>query len=100
MLSKAPRYRGLGADPETVLAPTVTSVPKVPPMKSTPNWKTAAQAAPPVQAVLPSLDALGPLQEAIRRRAVAHFTYRSKRRLVATIEWLRLWPNAGPLPQL
>ena len=24
----------------------------------------------------------------------------SKRRLVATIEWLRLWPNAGPLPQL
>ena len=59
MLSKAPRYRGLGADPETVLAPTVTSVPKVPPMKSTPNWKTAAQAAPPVQAVLPSLDESG-----------------------------------------
>ena len=24
----------------------------------------------------------------------------SNRRLVATIEWLRLWPNAGPLPQL
>src|SRR5712691_10431584 len=24
----------------------------------------------------------------------------SKRRLVATIEWLRLFPNAGPLPQL
>ncbi len=24
----------------------------------------------------------------------------SKRRLVATIEWLRLLPNAGPLPQL
>ena len=24
----------------------------------------------------------------------------SKRRLVATIEWLRDWPNAGPLPQL
>src|SRR5215467_12515920 len=24
----------------------------------------------------------------------------SKRRLVATIEWLRLCPNAGPLPQL
>ncbi len=24
----------------------------------------------------------------------------SKRRLVATIEWLRLWPKAGPLPQL
>jgi len=23
----------------------------------------------------------------------------SKRRLVATIEWLRLLPNAGPLPQ-
>src|SRR5581483_4274686 len=22
----------------------------------------------------------------------------SKRRLVATIEWLRLWPNAGPFP--
>ncbi len=21
-----------------------------------------------------------------------------KRRLVATIEWLRLWPNAGPFP--
>jgi len=24
----------------------------------------------------------------------------SKRRFVATIEWLRLWPNAGPFPQL
>jgi hypothetical protein len=24
----------------------------------------------------------------------------SKRRFVATIEWLRLWPNAGFLPQL
>jgi hypothetical protein len=24
----------------------------------------------------------------------------SKRRLVATIEWLRLLPNAGPFPQL
>ena len=24
----------------------------------------------------------------------------SKRRLVATIEWLRLFPNAGPFPQL
>jgi hypothetical protein len=24
----------------------------------------------------------------------------SKRRLVATIEWLRLWPNPGRLPQL
>ena len=24
----------------------------------------------------------------------------SKRRLVATIEWLRLWPNAGPLRQM
>jgi hypothetical protein len=24
----------------------------------------------------------------------------SKRRFVATIEWLRLWPNDGPLPQL
>jgi hypothetical protein len=24
----------------------------------------------------------------------------SKRRLVATIEWLRLWPNAGPFLQL
>ena len=23
-----------------------------------------------------------------------------KRRLVATIEWLRLFPNAGPFPQL
>ncbi len=23
-----------------------------------------------------------------------------KRRLVATIEWLRLWPNAGFFPQL
>jgi len=23
-----------------------------------------------------------------------------KRRFVATIEWLRLFPNAGPLPQL
>jgi hypothetical protein len=22
----------------------------------------------------------------------------SKRRFVATIEWLRLWPNAGPFP--
>jgi len=22
-----------------------------------------------------------------------------KRRFVATIEWLRLWPNAGPFPQ-
>jgi hypothetical protein len=24
----------------------------------------------------------------------------SKRRFVATIEWLRLWPKAGPRPQL
>ena len=23
-----------------------------------------------------------------------------KRRFVATIEWLRLWPKAGPFPQL
>jgi proteasome accessory factor B len=36
----------------------------------------------PPLAVLPSLQALGPLQEAIRRRSVAHFTYRGKRRAV------------------
>jgi predicted DNA-binding transcriptional regulator YafY len=36
----------------------------------------------PPLAVLPSLDALGPLQEAVRRRSVAHFTYRGKARAV------------------
>jgi proteasome accessory factor C len=36
----------------------------------------------PPLAVLPSLEALGPLQEAIRRRSVSHFTYRGKQRAV------------------
>jgi proteasome accessory factor B len=36
----------------------------------------------PPLAVLPSLDALGPLQEALRRRSVAHFSYRGRRRAV------------------
>jgi predicted DNA-binding transcriptional regulator YafY len=36
----------------------------------------------PALAVLPSLDALGPLQEAIRRRSVAHFGYHGRRRAV------------------
>ena len=36
----------------------------------------------PPLAVLPALDALGPLQEAIRRRAVAEFAYRGSRRAV------------------
>ncbi len=36
----------------------------------------------PPLAVLPALDALGPLQEAIRRRSVAHFTYNGSARAV------------------
>jgi len=33
-------------------------------------------------------------------RILTFCRFGSKRRLVATIEWLRLWPNAGPFPQL
>jgi proteasome accessory factor B len=36
----------------------------------------------PALAVLPSLEALGPLQEALRRRSVAHFTYHRRRRAI------------------
>ena len=37
---------------------------------------------------------------ALPTRILTFCRFGSKRRLVATIEWLRLWPNAGPLPQL
>jgi large subunit ribosomal protein L28 len=30
----------------------------------------------------------------------SHSMVATKRRFVATIEWLRLWPNAGFFPQL
>lgn len=33
-------------------------------------------------------------------RTRTFWRFGSKRRFVATIEWLRLWPNAGPFPQL
>jgi hypothetical protein len=33
-------------------------------------------------------------------RILTFWRFGSKRRLVATIEWLRLLPNAGPFPQL
>ena len=37
---------------------------------------------------------------ALPTRILTFCRFGSKRRLVATIEWLRLLPNAGPLPQL
>jgi proteasome accessory factor B len=36
----------------------------------------------PALAVLPALEALGPLQEALRRRSVAHFSYKGRERAV------------------
>ena len=37
---------------------------------------------------------------ALPTRILTFCRFGSKRRLVATIEWLRLCPNAGPFPQL
>src|ERR1700690_4052980 len=50
-------YRGFGGVPERVLTPTTTFDPTAPGKKVVVSSYTAAQAAPPVQLLVPSLDA-------------------------------------------